>query len=88
MPVLETVAKEGSNPGSLDCGSGILRLSYRDPHATLQLKGSVDCHRVLVFVNNTFILFAASNAETEDTPHAGMHHLHPHSHDRVVESTT
>ena len=28
-PILETVAKGDSNPGSLDCESGILPLSYR-----------------------------------------------------------
>ena len=31
-PIFETVAKEDSNPGSLDCESGILPLSYRAPH--------------------------------------------------------
>ena len=30
-PIFETVAKGGSNPGSLDCESGILSLSYRAP---------------------------------------------------------
>ena len=30
-PIFETVAKEDSNPGSLDCESGILPLSYRAP---------------------------------------------------------
>ena len=32
-PVFETVAKGYSNPGSLDCESGILPLSYRAPRA-------------------------------------------------------
>ena len=31
-PIFETVAKGDSNPGSLDCESGILPLSYRAPH--------------------------------------------------------
>ena len=30
-PISETVAKQDSNPGSLDCESGILPLSYRAP---------------------------------------------------------
>ena len=30
-PIFETVAKEDSNPGSLDCESGILPLSYHAP---------------------------------------------------------
>ena len=30
-PIFETVAKGDSNPGSLDCESGILPLSYRAP---------------------------------------------------------
>ena len=30
-PILETVAKVDSNPGSLDCESSILPLSYRAP---------------------------------------------------------
>ena len=30
-PILETAAKGDSNPGSLDCESGILPLSYRAP---------------------------------------------------------
>ena len=35
-PIFETVAKGDSNPGSLDCESGILPLSYRTPYlATL-----------------------------------------------------
>ena len=29
FPIFETVAKGASNPGSLDCESGILPLSYR-----------------------------------------------------------
>ena len=31
-PIFQTVAKGDSNPGSLDCESGILPLSYRSPH--------------------------------------------------------
>ena len=31
-PIFETVAKGDSNPGSLDCESGVLPLSYRAPH--------------------------------------------------------
>ena len=31
-PIFDTVAKQDSNPGSLDCESGILPLSYRAPH--------------------------------------------------------
>ena len=30
-PIFDTVAKQDSNPGSLDCESGILPLSYRAP---------------------------------------------------------
>ena len=33
-PIFETVAKRDSNPGSLDCESGILPLSYRAPDLT------------------------------------------------------
>ena len=33
-PIFQTVAKGDSNPGSLDCESGILPLSYRAPHVT------------------------------------------------------
>ena len=32
FPIFETVAKGDSNPGSLDCESGILPLSYCAPH--------------------------------------------------------
>ena len=32
MPNFEMVAKGDSNPGSLDCESGVLPLSYRAPH--------------------------------------------------------
>ena len=31
FPIFETVTKRDSNPGSLDCESGILPLSYRAP---------------------------------------------------------
>ena len=31
-PIFETVAKRDSNPGSLDCESGILPLNYRAPY--------------------------------------------------------
>ena len=31
-PIFETVTKRDSNPGSLDCESGILPLSYRAPY--------------------------------------------------------
>ena len=34
-PNFETVATEVSNPGSLDCESGILPQSYRAPHALM-----------------------------------------------------
>ena len=33
-PIFETVAKGDSNPGSLDCESGILPLSYCAPQAS------------------------------------------------------
>ena len=33
-PIFETVSKGDSNPGSLDCESGILPLSYRAPFLT------------------------------------------------------
>ena len=39
-PIFETVAKGDSNPGSLDCKSGILPLSYRAPY----------CYRVAITV--------------------------------------
>ena len=32
-PIFETVAKRDSNPGSLDCESGFLPLSYRAPNS-------------------------------------------------------
>ena len=35
-PIFETVAKGDSNPGSLDCVSGILPLSYRAPRKPWQ----------------------------------------------------
>ena len=34
-PIFETVAKWDSKPGSLDCESGILPLSYRAPHVVI-----------------------------------------------------
>ena len=34
-PIFETVGKGDSNPGSLDCESGILPLSYRAPQLSL-----------------------------------------------------
>ena len=34
-PIFDTVAKQDSNPGSLDCESGILPLSYRAPYRQL-----------------------------------------------------
>ena len=33
MPKHETVTKGDSNPGSLDCESGVLPLSYRAPNS-------------------------------------------------------
>ena len=37
-PIFDTIAKQDSNPGSLDCESGILPLSYRAPlHTFLKL---------------------------------------------------
>ena len=39
-PIFETVAKGDSNPGSLDCESGILPLSYRAPQGSNRLKKS------------------------------------------------
>ena len=38
-PIFETVAKEDSNPGSVDCESGILPLSYRAPRSLVVLVG-------------------------------------------------
>ena len=35
-PIFDTVAKQDSNPGSLDCKSGILPLSYRAPHPKIK----------------------------------------------------
>ena len=55
-PIFQTVAKGDSNPGSLDCESGILPLSYRCPlrhrmihHASL----SSGCHAGPVVANST-----------------------------------
>ena len=36
-PIFETVAKGDSNPGSLDCESGVLALSYRAPQSYILL---------------------------------------------------
>ena len=36
-PIFETVAKGDSNPGSLDCESGILPLSYRAPRTIITI---------------------------------------------------
>ena len=36
-PIFETVTKRDSNPGSLDCESGILPLSYRAPRAVMTI---------------------------------------------------
>ena len=38
-PIFETVTKGDLNPGSLDCESGILPLSYRAPHLVGKGKG-------------------------------------------------
>ena len=38
-PLFETVAKGDSNPGSLDCESGILPLSYRAPVCLSRIGG-------------------------------------------------
>ncbi len=38
-PIFETVAKGDSNPGWLDCESGVLPLSYRAPHYQCQTSG-------------------------------------------------
>ena len=35
MPKLRNGSKGDSNPGSLDCESGILPLSYRAPHSVI-----------------------------------------------------
>ena len=42
-PIFETVAKGDSNPGSLDCESGVLPLSYRAPlpNSPFPLKSSL-----------------------------------------------
>ena len=37
-PIFETVAKGDSNPGSLDCESGVLPLSYCAPHKLIALQ--------------------------------------------------
>ena len=43
-PIFETVAKGDSNPGSLDCESGILPLSYRTPlNVSVQYIGYCFC---------------------------------------------
>ena len=42
-PIFETIAKGGSNPGSLDCESGVLPLSYRAPATVVTVMKSVYC---------------------------------------------
>ena len=49
-PIFETVTKRDSNPGSLDCESGILPLSYRAPL-------SVECHRVVLGTSSSYCIW-------------------------------
>ena len=53
-PILETVAKGDSNPGSLDCESGVLPLSYRAPHMLvlrrLRKPSTAHCNNSLVVI--------------------------------------
>ena len=50
-PIFETVAKGDSNPGSLDCESGILPLSYRAP-LTYDLGPGFNCYPLTKFRTN------------------------------------
>ena len=43
-PIFETVTKRDSNPGSLDCESGTLPLSYRAPHSSTHIITKLCCH--------------------------------------------
>ena len=54
-PIFETVAKRDSNPGSLDCESGILPLSYRAPQNVVRLQSCP--HRCLSGFLCTHIIF-------------------------------
>ena len=52
-PLFETVAKGGSNPGSLDCESGILPLSYRAPYTTCVLLDLCMSCTILTYCSGT-----------------------------------
>ena len=54
-PDFETVSKGDSNPGSLDCESGVLLLSYGAPSVCLWLDAVCACmHDNIVFLLSTF----------------------------------
>ena len=55
-PIFETVANGDSNPGSLDCESGILPLSYRAPYRMVQLYGRSCCCVVARLASHAFPL--------------------------------
>ena len=63
FPLYETVAERDSNPGSLDCESGILPLSYRTPYDVL-LPGSDICMYHLPFTVYCTIYHSLSIAST------------------------
>ena len=50
-PIFQTVAKGDSNPGSLDCDSGVLPLSYRAPLWDAVVSGDVSIAQWLHFAN-------------------------------------
>ena len=55
-PIFETVPKGDSNPGSLDCESGILPLSYRAPQHVEEPEESIDERAKLIEYNISFVL--------------------------------
>ena len=54
MPIFETVAKGDSNPGSLDCESGIVPLSYRAPNWC----SLITCNWYVIMLDIAYILAA------------------------------
>ena len=69
-PIFETVAKGDSNPGSLDCESGILPLSYRALHVASYL--------------NVFLIHIANKAIIDSTPSLAMMHVWRHNAFSIV----
>ena len=72
MPNLRNGSKGDSNPGSLDCESGILPLSYRAPHVLVQALLDSDkfggtSHFFMMTHSDRELRFTESNALVKST---------------------